>query len=271
MFEGRNRALVVLLVLGVLSAVSLSAKDEKLTPEVLVARHLAAIGTAEARAAAQSREIQGMVAFTEVVSHTINMVGHASMVSQGRTSKTVFDFATPGYKAEEFAFDGQTHTVSMVEPGKRSMLGDFLYAQREILREGLWGGTMSTAWPLLNLSQAAPYLTYQGLKKVNKQSLHALLYEPRKRAGNGDLKIRLYFEPETFRHVLTIYTLTTHDIHGSVKTGTDEVETVLEERFSDFGEEGGITLPRHWQIRYRQSDTQKPRIYQWEMSAETAK
>ncbi len=101
----------------------------------------------------------------------------------------------------------------MVDQTSRSRLGNFLFLQEEVLREGLFGGVLSTAWPLLNTQIRTRSLKYEGLKKVDGQQLYDISYIPKKRFESGDLSIHLYFDPETYRHVLTVYTATV--LHGS--------------------------------------------------------
>jgi len=70
--------------------------------------------------------------------------------------------------------------------------------QPDILREGLFGGTISTAWPLLDLKPAGE-AKYEGVKKIDGRELHDLTYVPNKSSSGSDLTIHLYFEPDTFR------------------------------------------------------------------------
>jgi len=88
------------------------------------------------------------------------------------------------------------------------------------------------------------------LKKIDGQELHQLRYSPSKRS---DLAISLYFEPETFRHVMTVYELTI-----SPQMGTSDITTArqnetryrLEERFADFKAFDGLALPTQWEVRF---------------------
>ena len=52
---------------------------------------------------------------------------------------------------------------------------------------------------------------------------------------------------------------------GNTIEGTDEVRETLEERFDDFGVVDGLTLPRHWEIRYRREPSNKPQELQWDI------
>ena len=153
----------------------------------------------------------------------------------------------------------------MVDQTSRSRLGNFLFLQEEVLREGLFGGVLTTAWPLLNTQNSNPALKYEGLKKINGQQLHESSYVPKERLESGERSIRLYFEPETYHHVLTVYTLTV--LHES-KTISDPNQTtvIVEERFGDFQPVDGLTLPRHWDIRYRVEPQNFAEEYDWDVS-----
>ncbi len=122
--------------------------------------------------------------------------------------------------------------------------------QDRIIREGLWGGVLSTNWALLYAEQRRAKLSYEGLKKVNGQELDELYYTP---AKHSDLRISLYFEPETFRHAMTVYSLTI-----SPQISTSDIETAgqkettyrLEERFSEFKTFDGLALPTRWEVQF---------------------
>jgi hypothetical protein len=187
------------------------------------------------------------------------------LLSQQRKQKCEFQFGNSQYPGEQFVFDGNRELVAMVDQTSRSRLGNFLFLQEEVLREGLFGGVLTTAWPLLNTQNSNPALKYEGLKKINGQQLHESSYVPKERLESGERSIRLYFEPETYHHVLTVYTLTV--LHES-KTISDPNQTtvIVEERFGDFQPVDGLTLPRHWDIRYRVEPQNFAEEYDWDVS-----
>ena len=157
------------------AVVPCKAKDPKPTSDAIVAKHIDSIGTAEARAAAISRVSQGRVVFAEIIQHSLRMEGAAMLVSEERKHRCEFAFGNPHYPGEQFVYDGNKGMVAMVDQTSRSRLGNFLFLQEEILREGLFGGVLSTAWPLLKLQDTHPSLKYEGLKKVNGQPLQESL------------------------------------------------------------------------------------------------
>ena len=263
----KNAARQPSIILGLVLAavIPCAAKEPKLTSDAIISRHLDSIGSADARAAAVSRVSQGKVVFAEIIRHSLRMEGAATLLSQQRKHKCEFQFGNSQYPGEQFVFDGNQELVAMVDQTSRSRLGNFLFLQEEVLREGLFGGVLSTAWPLLNTQNTNPALKYEGLKKINGQQLHEISYVPKKRSESGELSIRLYFEPETYHHVLTVYTLTM--LHGS-QTIYDPNQTtvIVEERFGDFQPVDGLTLPRHWDIRYRVEPQNFAEEYDWDVS-----
>jgi hypothetical protein len=139
--------------------------------------------------------------------------------------------------------------------------------QEAILREGLLGGTLSTAWPLLDLDERKPKLTYEGLKKVDGQHLHDIRYRPKK---SSDLEIHLYFDPETFRHVETIYRMNVSANMGpTITESARQKDTlyVITEKFSDFKTADGLTLPTRYDLQFsRELQDGTTSLWDWDMS-----
>jgi len=261
---------ILLLMSALLSAIS-PAQASKLTWQEIVAKHLESIGSAEARAAVQSRLAEGTVQFGEIIFGTVKIPGTAELLCQGRKTKTVLRFSQPQYRGEQFVFDGKASQVATTDPGTRSPLGTFLFEQAEILGEGLLGGTLFTSWPLLDLKERQAKLKYEGLKKVQGRDLYELTYTPKKRTGHGELLISLYIEPKTFRHIRTVYRLILRYADGSIKEGTDETTEYVEERFDDFAVVDGLTLPKHWEFLYRKEPVTQPQELQWDIRIRTVR
>jgi len=119
------------------------------------------------------------------------------------------------------------------------------------LRDGLLGGVLNNGWAMFTTSTHNPKLHYDGLKKFNGKQAHQVTYNPKK--GDNDMTIRLYFEPETFRHIGSTYEYESQvtAMAGNMP-GSEKILEHVEENFSDFKPEGGLTLPHHWQLRYMQ-------------------
>ena len=238
------------LVLAMLSFFnpSLSATD-KMTPEELVARHLESIGTAKARASVTSRIIAGNSLVIFRTPPPGQATGRAVLASEGPKNLIGMSFPSPVYPREQLGFNGNSFMAAFVTPGVRSSLGSFLMTHALIFKQGLMGGTLSTAWPLLDLAARDPRLEYAGLKKVNNRTLHELKYLAR---GGSDLQISLFFDPATFQHVRTEYERVIAAPTGDrayTNIEEREIRYKMVEEFSDFKNEGGLTLPHTYKIK----------------------
>jgi hypothetical protein len=225
------------------------SQDKKLTSEELIARHLDSVGTAEARSKASSRVASGETKFIARLGGSANVDGNAMMVSSGGKLRFGIKLPLNDYPGEDMAFDGAKAATGFLPQGRRSRLSAFFSSQNLPLREGLVGGTLSTAWPLLRMDQTQPKLDYRGLKKVDGRQLHEVSYRPRK--GSGDLKVSLFFDPETFRHVRTRYSF---EIGATIGTREDpnqnsESYYSLTEDFDDFRVVDGLTLPHKYRLQ----------------------
>jgi hypothetical protein len=239
------------------------AKDEAQAGDFLK-QHLNSIGTEQARAAVKSRAVEGSLKFTLLDRNSGAQDGKEVFISEDNKSVTLLKLPNPNYHGERFVCDGKNKIeVAYVKPGTYSNLGAFVEVHQEILKEGLFGGTLSTGWALTRLEQNHPKLQDQGIKKINGKELHRVQYLPAKRS---DLEIFLYFDPQTSRHVMTSYSLTVAPGLGSTELETakqDFTRYHLEERFEDFKEVDGLQLPNKWTIQFTSdvpTDPNHPRL-----------
>ena len=265
--------IVVFLALASLSAVSSYGGEPAMKPEELVAQHLAALGSAEARAAAKTRVVQGSAVYRILVGGGGHLDGKTGLVSDGRKVRWMVKLPQNDYKGESVAFDGNSVQVAFSNANQsRSPFSSLVSAQDSILRDGLLGGVLSTAWALLDVPDRKPKLEYEGLKKVDGRQLHQLRYWPRK---GSDMEIRMYFEPETFRHVKTVYLLSVANNVGATVTESANLKaqrTTLEERFSDFKTVDGLNLPTHWNIQFtRELPNGSTSVSEWDLQEDQIK
>ena len=255
-----------------------------LKPEEIIAKHLESVGPAPARAAVKSRVVEGGATFRVLVGGSGAIDGKAVVASAGQKSNFLFKINTNDYRGEQFICDGDKTSVAGTHADKsRSELGDFLRSQDVVLREGLLGGVLNTSWPLMDVNAHQAKLSSDGLKKVDGRQLYAMHYKPKK---GTDLEIVLYFDPETFQHVMTVYSRRQGGGLGGVtyvspegpemSTGADEISTArrsesryrIEERFSDFKTTDGLSLPTHYDLRYTQElETGFTKSVEWEVTA----
>lgn len=233
---------------AVVAAVNTPAAD-KMEPEEVVAKHLESIGTSEARAAVRSRAIVGTSVATFRIKGISRAQGRVVLASEGMKNLVAMAFDSKEYAAEKIGFDGKSVTANYQRPGQYSVLGDFLIAHKSVSKEGLLGGSLSAAWPLLDLKAKNPRLRYAGTTKNNDRRLHKLEYLPR---GGSDLRIALFFDSENFRHVRTEYQMQVtgqlgNDPEQSYRQSQSRYSMV--EEFSDFKQESGLTLPHTYKLQ----------------------
>jgi hypothetical protein len=258
---------VICLLLTSLSGIT-AAADTK--PEDIVAKHLDSIGTAEARAAIKSRAVQGSLRFKVLVGGAGEIAGSWGQVSEQHKSNFVMRFGTGDWRGEQFVFNGDKTSFAAATASHRpSVFGKFVSDQDFIIKEGLLGGELSTAWALQNLDPARVKLDYMGLKKIDGRELQGIQYLSK---GNTDMTVKLYFDPETYRHVMTVYSVSFSPNMGRHVTDSvnqQEIRYTIEERFSDFQTADGITLPRRYDLQYTQElASGSTRVYDWDMTAD---
>ncbi len=181
------------------------AKDKKLTPEEVVAAHLKSIGDPSLLASIKNRGMSGTTTVEFIQGGVGNLAGQCMLVSSGRSLSIILKYiGAVAYPGEYFAFDGTDVEVATINPGQRSPLGDFIFRYKGVMKEGLLGGVLSLGWPLLDIEKRKPSLKYVSAK-VGGRELHEIDYNPK--GGLNNIKVKLFFEPGTFRHVRTEYTL----------------------------------------------------------------
>lgn len=249
--------------------------DTKLTPAELVAKHLESIGSADARARMNGTRIKGDATVSVKLCGEGVVEGQVLIGSHGSKSLIDMTFDTPAYPYEYMRFDGKDFAVSNFRPGARTCLAQFFVGHDVIFKEGLAGGALSESWALRNLSERNPKLEYAGLKKVGDKQLHALKYNPRK---GSDLKIVLYFEPETFRHVRTDYNRVIYaSEQRRITGGAGQLPSVqsqqasaarieAHEEFSDFKEEAGLSLPHTYKFQLSVQSELRPALIDWTLN-----
>ncbi|MBV9927700.1 MAG: hypothetical protein JOZ96_21960 [Acidobacteria bacterium] len=240
--------------------------DDKMRAEDVIAKHLEALGPQAARAAAKTRIVAGTSRAIFKARSTSGAID-GQVVIASDSNKVVFGmkFDAPNYPGERFGFDGKKFTVGYLTPGVRSQIGNFALTNSEIFKEGLVGGTLTSAWPFLNLSERKAKLEYGGTEKVNDRLAHKIKYYP---AKGSDLKITLYFDAETFQHVRTQY----ERIVGA-RMGTDvnnsasqqETRYKIIEEFGDYKEEGKLKLPHSYKLQLEINKTAGGSLDRWEM------
>jgi hypothetical protein len=217
---------------------------EKLSADDVITRHLDSIGTTEARSAIHSR-LMALKCKTE--GKTAEQPCPPMLISNDQ-KVLYYD------NKSAFAFDGSKVTSRVPSSGEYSGM---FPALEDALREGMVGGALSTGWALLRFSKENFEVTYDGVRTplksmgdVNcelpmdidkaKATYHELSFRPRNKPWHTS--VYLYFDPQTFRHVQTLYILP--EVAPYVHSETP----LAREVFGDFQTNDGITLPASWQL-----------------------
>ena len=225
-----------------------SDKDQKNPPKItvdeLIAKHIASIGPADVIAGIKTRVMVGNAKLESKLGSASVIYGKGQMASQRDQVLYAMVFNSSVYPYEKAAFDGKDQSLGLPN-GKRTLLAEFLKSQGSILKDGLFTGALSTAWPLLDLkSRKSAKLEYAGIAKVDERQCYKLKFSS---GRSGDLKTTLYFDAETFRHIRTTYEYTLEPSIGRSSTDVRSSSRVqrysFREDFSDFKMAGKLTLP----------------------------
>jgi hypothetical protein len=225
---------------------------------------LASIGSVEELAAARTRVATGATqARLRLTNSAVELSGPAQLASDGDKFLLMMVFQSNNYPHEKATFDGQNQNIGVLAQGGRSPLGNFLASQPSLLKHGLIGGVLSSAWPLLHLDRRDAKLSYGGTDKINGKPVHRLKYVPR---NTGDLIINLYFDANTFQHVRSQYEYVISARQGAVAEASASQRDNryrLVEDFSDFQQTGKLMLPHTYTIGLTIELPNKTQTLEW--------
>lgn len=233
---------------------SVGVSGQKMKPEDIIAKHLEAIGTAETRKKLKNQVAVGLVSYTVLRKGT---GGNGKIVLASEADKVLFGmtFSNPSYPAETIVFDGKKSKIGFAVSNVRSKLGGFIYAYTDILEQGLFGGTLSSAWTLANLSNRKAKVEFEGAKKINDKEAFELSYLPK---GGSDLQIRIFIDKQTFEHLRTEYRRVNSSRQGATPDSSvqqNEQKQTLIEDFSNYKKESDLNLPHSYRIYLMLEDT----------------
>ncbi len=235
----------IIVVFAASSALAQDPKAAKLTAEELIAKHVASIGTPEAIAASKSRVLVGNGFLSGGVGIAGRIGGPAQFASQDDMLLLVMIFNSNDYAYEKVAYDGKDLSTGKAFGGNTD-LGNFIRAHPVIVRQGLFGGALSAAWPLLNMAKGEKL---ESITPVNNNgvSLYKAKYSS---SRNGQLSITFYFDAQTWHHVMTEYKYTVDPPQGGPIVTEEQKPTyyTMVEAFSNFKKVGDLVLPLTHQI-----------------------
>ena len=245
----RTKTLGVLILLAAI-APSMHAKDEKLKLDQVIAKHLESIGPKEKLNGIKNRVTKGDSHVDIHVGGTANLTGNGMLVSEGRSVRLTYQYPALQYPGEQFVFDGKNVSIGMITPGVRSQLGNYIFVNDYLVKDGLLFGTLSTNWFFENLDVKPSRLDLSGPKKVDGKSVYEVRYVPRN--GTSNLTAYFDFDSETFRHVRSQFKAEVAPTNVDQKI-TDSAETVrytITEQFGDFEQVDGLTLPHSYKLDF---------------------
>lgn len=229
-----------------------NAAAQKLEASDVIAKHKAAIGPGAALDSVKNQLIMANAQFTFKGGANV-ITGKALVLSTSDKTLWGMNFASNDYPQDRFGFDGKSVRVGKATPTSRSLVGDFLMNNTAIIREGLLGGALSAAWPLLREDVRKAKVKYDGTRSVDGRDVVVLSYEPR---SASDLSIKLFFDAKTFRHTRTEYTLVRNAGQGPTvdsSAGQSGTTYKLIEEFAGFKKMGRLILPAEYTMTYSRS------------------
>ena len=246
-------------------AVTCAAQDNaKMKPEEIVAKHLAAIGTPEMLASVSSRIIAGKSQARDVKATITTVAGQSVLASTKDQSLLKMKFNVvdaSDYSREEIIFDGKKVNAPFITESQRSALGSFLFSYSEIVKQGLFGGSLNATWALLDAKSKISKFIYEGKEKISGKEVYVLRCVPR---GGSALTIKLYFDAQTFQHVrTTYYQVITSPITTADQGLVSETRYKLEEDFSAYKKISGLTLPTNYKINYTIETPSRLNQFEW--------
>jgi len=282
-----RKALIVVATAVVVWTAFIPAMAQKLTAEEVVTKHLNSIAKEETRKVLKNQVATGLVDYKILRAGGAGANGKIVFASEGSKSLVGMTFPIPSYPSETIVYDGSKLKVGFVSNNVRSQIGDYLYKYDEIIKEGLFGGTLTTAWPLHDVAGRKAKLAYEGTKKMDGRELHVVSYSKR---GGSDVEIKLFFETTTFHHVRTEYRRTVSSQIGSAGVtsagsggfapppsgqGTSgaraadasasqrELRHVLIEEFADFKSVTGVTVPHSYRVYVMTDNARGTSEHEW--------
>lgn len=247
---------------------SLNAQELKL--EEVVSKHTNSIGKTEKRKGLKNMLLLGTSEFNSKLPER-KSAGKVAIVSDAANLLLISSFMADSYPFEKIGIFDSKINIPFVNAGIRSPLGDFLWEHPVILKSGLFSGSMSLQWSFLDENFKKGKINLGGTKKIDGRKTHVIEYYPQ--GGSEELKIRLFFDAETFQHVRSEYreeyTGKEATFPGRRPVISDQFGQVngyvmqLIETFSDYKTYEDINLPSHYKAQYMVSSSKGTWEYEW--------
>lgn len=218
----------------------------------------------------KARAVQGTLRFNLMRGGVGESPGVWQFLSEEHKSKFVMKFGDNHWWGEQFVSDGDKASFATATLSHTwSPLGAFVQGRDSIVKDGVLGGELSVGWVLDHLDQHHVRLEYAGAQKIDGRESQVIEYVSK---NNGGTIVKFYFDADTHHRVMTVYSylrdanIAHNDIDNAHQSS---IRYTMEERFSDFQTDSGITLPRKYDLRYTlQQQDGSTTVYDWEMTVE---
>jgi hypothetical protein len=271
-------ALAFIISIGIFQV---SAQSKKLSPQEIISKHLASIGSAEILTASKRRMV---IAGSEFIirSNAAKATGRAVLASDGENMALFSTFNMSDYKMERIGNFSNKIEIPFVIPGRRSPLGSWLTAYDRTLDDRVFGGSIFSTWLFYGPEGAWGEIETEGKKKVGDRDAWVIRYSPKKGLKGGSY-VRLYFDAENFHHLRTVYRQgeTESGFYDTGTRGSNRGNTgrdwdasmanngsILTEDFSDYHEDAGLVLPHQYSINLKIDSSSGTAEYDWKFHVE---
>jgi hypothetical protein len=261
------KSLILRAVMLAICSSAIAAQD--LSPREILSKHLAALGSREARAGVSTLIAIGNSGF-ETNAPAVKGHGRAIVVSDPANLYWVMSLNSKQYSFEKIGYFRGKPNLPFMDSGRRSLLGAFLSEHSKVLESGLFGGSMSLRWAMLHLEKSKAKLTSGADKTVNGRKAHGIVFYPGSGSGSSEFTIKLYFDAETFLHVRSEYRReipAKTPVFGRANQIASSTLT-LTEHFSDFKSVDGLVLPFVYRVDFDSNSNSSDHKSSWGIKVE---
>lgn len=267
------------LFLLLIFAFCIGGTAQKLSPEEIIAKHVASIGKADM--IADSKRVMA-IGGCEFVTHRPEqkIPGRAMLASDGTDLAFFTKFGSIDYPMERIGLFDEKVNIPPIKMGNRSPLGGFLNAYNKTLEGHIFGGIVFSTWRFLSPGRTDGKFEVEGKKKLGDREAWVVNFTP-KGGLTGGSYVKLYFDAENFHHLRTVYRQkqpengfanTTSAGRGSSSGDWDADMAnngfTLTEDFSDFRSDKGLVLPHKYSIALLSDGTNGTTETDWNFTIE---
>ncbi|MGB2750784.1 MAG: hypothetical protein WBC19_01900 [Pyrinomonadaceae bacterium] len=239
------------------------AQAQELKLDEVIEKHVNAIGKQEARGLIKNRLITGVNEFNSKLP-VVTGGGKAIVVSDKDNFFFLLSLNSKEYPYEKIGYFKDKVSLPFVTAGARSPLGAFLADHSKLLDSGLFMGSMTARWILLDPTRYGGRMVLGGTRKIDGRKAYVIEFYPADGASS-EFTLRLFIDAESFNHIRSEYR---HDISPRQDTfgqlGRQAgAKLELIEDYSDFRTVEGITAPYSYKCKFGSSSQSGTFEYSW--------